>query len=81
MDPPPEPHYELEGRLEDLLVPLDVATAAKDLAERSGAAGLVLSGSRTGEPVDVALLDTVRAAVGRWPRSTPYWASPPSLRP
>jgi membrane complex biogenesis BtpA family protein len=49
------------------LVPLDVATAAKDLAERSGAAGLVLSGSRTGEPVDVALLDTVRAAVGRFP--------------
>lgn len=49
------------------LVPLDVATAAKDLAERSGAAGLVLSGNRTGEPVDVALLDTVRGAVGRFP--------------
>jgi membrane complex biogenesis BtpA family protein len=49
------------------LAPFDVAAAAKDLAERSGAAGLVLSGSRTGEPVDVALLDTVRAAVGRFP--------------
>jgi uncharacterized protein len=49
------------------LVPMDVPTAAKDLAERSGAAGLVLSGSRTGEPVDVALFDTVRAAVGRFP--------------
>ena len=49
------------------LAPFDVASAAKDLAERSGASGLVLSGSRTGEPVDVALLDTVRAAVGRFP--------------
>ncbi|MCU0862946.1 MAG: BtpA/SgcQ family protein [Planctomycetes bacterium] len=49
------------------LAPIDVATGARDLAERSGAAGLVLSGSRTGEPVDVALLDTVRAAVGAFP--------------
>jgi membrane complex biogenesis BtpA family protein len=49
------------------LAPLDVAAAAKDLAERSGAGGLVLSGSRTGEPVDVALLDRVRAAVGEFP--------------
>lgn len=45
----------------------DVATAAKDLAERSGAAGIVLSGRRTGEPVDAGWLDTVRAAVGRFP--------------
>jgi membrane complex biogenesis BtpA family protein len=49
------------------LAPVVVADAARDLAERSGAAGLVLSGSRTGAPVDVALLDTVREAVGRFP--------------
>lgn len=49
------------------LAPVDIATAAQDLAERSGASGLVLSGSRTGQPVDVGLLDTVRAAVGRFP--------------
>ncbi|MBL8724827.1 MAG: BtpA/SgcQ family protein [Planctomycetes bacterium] len=49
------------------LAPVAIADAAKDLAERSGAAGLVLSGSRTGAPVDVALLDTVRQAVGRFP--------------
>jgi uncharacterized protein len=49
------------------LVAFDLATGARDLAERSGADGLVLSGSRTGQPVDVALLDTVRAAVGAFP--------------
>ncbi len=49
------------------LAPIDVAAAARDLAERSGAAGLVLSGARTGEPIDVALFDTVRAAVGAFP--------------
>ncbi len=49
------------------LAPVDVAAAAKDLAERSGAAAIVLSGNRTGEPVDAALLDAVRAAVGRFP--------------
>ncbi|MBK8095727.1 MAG: BtpA/SgcQ family protein [Planctomycetes bacterium] len=49
------------------LVPFDTATAAKDLAERSGADGMILSGTRTGEPVDVALFDTVRAAVGQFP--------------
>ncbi len=49
------------------LAPVDVAGGARDLAERSGADGLVLSGSRTGEPVDVGLLDTVRAAVGGFP--------------
>lgn len=49
------------------LAPTDVATGARDLAERSGAHGIVLSGTRTGQPVDVALLDTVRAAVGTFP--------------
>lgn len=49
------------------LAPIDVRAGARDLAERSGAAGLVLSGARTGEAVDVALLDTVRDAVGRFP--------------
>ena len=46
---------------------IDPAAAAKDLAERSGAAGIVLSGARTGSPVDARLLDTVRAAVGSFP--------------
>lgn len=49
------------------LAPIDPATSAKDVAERSGADGLVLSGARTGQPVDVGLLDAVRAAVGRFP--------------
>lgn len=49
------------------LVEADVAAAATDLAERSGAHGIVLSGSRTGQPVDVALFDTVREAVGAFP--------------
>lgn len=49
------------------LAPLDVAAGARDLAERSGADGIVLSGARTGEAVDAALLDTVRAAVGAFP--------------
>lgn len=49
------------------LAPVDVATGAKDVAERSGADGLVLSGSRTGQPVDADLLDAVRAAVGAFP--------------
>ncbi|HEX5053073.1 MAG TPA: BtpA/SgcQ family protein [Planctomycetota bacterium] len=46
---------------------IDVATAAQDLAERSGADALVLSGTRTGRPVDVALFDSVRSAVGAFP--------------
>ena len=45
----------------------DLAAAAKDLAQRSGASGMLLSGSRTGESVDVALFDTVRRAVGKFP--------------
>jgi membrane complex biogenesis BtpA family protein len=49
------------------LQPFDVATGARDLAERSGASAIVLSGSRTGEPVDVELFDTVRRAVGAFP--------------
>ena len=49
------------------LAPVDVATAALDLAERSGAAGLILTGDRTGAPVDVRLLEQVRAAVGAFP--------------
>jgi len=49
------------------LAPLDAGDGARDLAERSGADGIVLSGSRTGAPVDVQLLDTVRAAVGAFP--------------
>jgi membrane complex biogenesis BtpA family protein len=49
------------------LAALDPAGAARDLAERSGAGGLVLTGSRTGEPVDEALLDQVQAAVPTFP--------------
>ncbi len=49
------------------LAPVDVVSAAKDLAERSGAHGLVLSGRRTGEAAAVELFDTVRAAVGTFP--------------
>lgn len=49
------------------VAPIDVAAGARDLAERSGAAGLVLSGARTGEAVGVALLDTVRSAVDDFP--------------
>ncbi|MFK7741296.1 MAG: BtpA/SgcQ family protein [Planctomycetota bacterium] len=49
------------------LADCDAEAAARDLAERSGADGLVLSGARTGEPVDVAWLDAVRAAVGEFP--------------
>lgn len=49
------------------LAPFDEKAAARDLAERSGAAGMILSGSRTGEPVDAARIDAVRAAVGDFP--------------
>lgn len=49
------------------LVATPIAVAAKDLAERSGAAGLILSGRRTGESVDAALLRQVRAAVPGFP--------------
>lgn len=43
---------------------LDAVRGARDLAERSGASAIVLSGSRTGEPVDEALLVEVKRAVG-----------------
>jgi len=49
------------------LAPIDVETGARDLAERSGADAMVLSGRRTGEPVDPALFDRVRHAVGAFP--------------
>jgi hypothetical protein len=49
------------------LQPFDTAAGARDLAERAGADALVLSGVRTGAPVDLALLDAVRAAVGAFP--------------
>lgn len=49
------------------LAPIDVATGAKDVAERSGADGIVLSGARTGEPVDGDLIKRVRGAVGAFP--------------
>lgn len=49
------------------LAPFDVATGARDLAERSGADGMVVSGNRTGEAVDVEFFDAVRAAVGGFP--------------
>jgi len=46
-------------------IPLEVA--ARDLAERSGAAGLIVSGSRTGEAVDAHHLARTKAAVGAFP--------------
>src|SRR5262245_59776711 len=49
------------------LAPLDPEVAARDLAERSGAAALLLSGDRTGMPVDAGLLRRVKAAVGAFP--------------
>lgn len=44
-----------------------LAVAARDLAARSGADAIVLSGARTGEPVSVELLREVRDAVGAFP--------------
>ena len=49
------------------LAPLDVATTARDLAERSGAAVMIVSGRRTGEAVDAAFLRAVKLAVGSFP--------------
>ena len=45
----------------------DRANGARDLAERSGAGALVLSGGRTGDAVDESWLTEVRAAVGDFP--------------
>jgi membrane complex biogenesis BtpA family protein len=49
------------------LAPVDPPAAARDLIERSGAHGLVLTGSRTGEPPTAEMVDSVRAAVGSFP--------------
>jgi membrane complex biogenesis BtpA family protein len=49
------------------LAPLDPVVAARDLAERSGADGILLSGARTGAPVDPEMLRRVKAAVGTFP--------------
>lgn len=46
---------------------VDPVTAARDLASRSGADALIVSGGRTGEPVVVQFLDTVKKAVGSFP--------------
>lgn len=46
---------------------LDPILGARDLAQRSGASALILTGDRTGSPIDSALLDTVRTAVGEFP--------------
>lgn len=46
---------------------LDPIVGALDLAQRSGASALILTGDRTGLPVDATLLETVRSAVGEFP--------------
>jgi membrane complex biogenesis BtpA family protein len=60
--------------LADLLVkhaePLgaqDPVRAARDLAARSGASGLIVTGTRTGAPVEVERLRRVKDAVGGFP--------------
>ena len=49
------------------LAPPPLAAAARDLVERSGAAGVIVSGARTGAPPDVARLREVRDAIGGFP--------------
>ena len=49
------------------LAPIDVVAGARDVSERSGADGLILSGTRTGEPVDASQLTEIKAAVGDFP--------------
>ena len=49
------------------LAPMDPVVAARDLAERSGAAGLVLTGNRTGEAVNRKFLSEIKTAVGDFP--------------
>lgn len=46
---------------------LDPVVGARDLAQRSGASALILTGDRTGSPVDTDLLDVIRSAVGDFP--------------
>jgi membrane complex biogenesis BtpA family protein len=59
--------------LADLLVKHSAPLAATDpldaarLAERAGADGLIVTGTRTGAPVDAAFLRDVKAAVGAFP--------------
>jgi uncharacterized protein len=49
------------------LAPIDPVNSARDLMERSGADGIVLSGARTGVAVELPLLDQLRAALGGFP--------------
>ncbi len=49
------------------LAEMDLRSAARDLADRSGADGLILTGRRTGEPVDPDFVREVRAAVADFP--------------
>lgn len=49
------------------LAPPPLQVAARDLALRSGADGLIVSGHRTGEAPDTAFLRDVRQAVGEFP--------------
>lgn len=51
------------------LAPQPLAVAARDLAERSGADAVIVTGDRTGEPPDSATLEEVKRAVGE----TPVW--------
>lgn len=46
---------------------LTLAQATEDLCERGGADALVVSGTGTGRPTDMAMVDQVRAACGRLP--------------
>jgi membrane complex biogenesis BtpA family protein len=49
------------------LATVDPSTAARDLVDRSGADGLIVTGARTGEPVDRVFLETVVRAAGDFP--------------
>jgi len=49
------------------LAPPPLAVAARDLAERSGADGLIVSGDRTGMPPTADLVAEVKEAVGSFP--------------
>ena len=50
-------------RSSDASVATELATASADLAQRSGADGVIVTGARTGAAVDAATLRTVRGAV------------------
>lgn len=49
------------------LAPQDPLDVARDLASRSGAGGLIVTGTRTGMAVDAEYLRRVKAAVGAFP--------------